>query len=65
MFSSRLTLQGDDFSSDTAIDLPQPGGKGHQKFTSRVRAGGEPCTSKKESQHENAGAAQIGSREGR
>jgi hypothetical protein len=29
MFSSRLTLQGDNLSSDTAIDLPQTGGKRH------------------------------------
>src|ERR1035438_8937753 len=48
MFSSRLTLQGDSFSSDTAIGLPQTGGKGHQKLARRVLAGGgAPATSKK------------------
>jgi hypothetical protein len=47
MFSSRLTLQGDSFSSDTAIGLPQTGGKGHQKFTSLTRAGVDPSPQKK------------------
>src|ERR1039457_2148317 len=47
MFSSRLTLQGDSFSSDTAIGLPQTGGKGHQKLGRRVLAGGCPCHLKK------------------
>jgi hypothetical protein len=37
MFSSRLTLQGDDFSSGTAIDLPQNGGEGHKKLAALSR----------------------------
>src|ERR1017187_5864647 len=44
MFSRRLTLQDDDFSSDTAIDLPQPGGKRHTKLASRAREEVGPCT---------------------
>ena len=47
MFSSRLTLQGDGFSSDTAIDLPQTGRKEHKKFASLSRADVEPFTAKK------------------
>jgi hypothetical protein len=40
-------LQGDAFSSDTAIGLPQTGGKGHQKFTSLTRAEVDSSTQKK------------------
>jgi hypothetical protein len=49
MFSSRLTLQGDSFSSDTAIGLPQTGGKGHQKLARRVLAGRVPLPPQKKS----------------
>jgi len=57
MFSSRLTLQGDGFSSDTPMDLPQTGGKGHKKLAGCTRAGAAPDTAKKERQQGNAGAA--------
>jgi hypothetical protein len=48
MFNSRLTLQGDDFSSVTANDLPQKGREGHKKLASRFRAGAEAAIAKKE-----------------
>jgi hypothetical protein len=50
-------LQGDDFSSDTTIDLPQTGGKGHKNLAHGVPAGISPSSAKEERQQGNAGAA--------